>query len=63
MAIFIAQLAFKDPELLGVAKLSVLAGSLGAGLLGGVLGLLLLPKPKGELPEVTVDDAERSTVL
>ncbi len=63
MAIFIAQLAFKDPELLGVAKLSVLAGSLGAGLLGGGLGLLLLPKPKPGEPAVTVDDAERSTVL
>jgi NhaA family Na+:H+ antiporter len=64
MAIFIAQLAFKDPELLGVAKLAVLAGSLGAGVLGGVLGLLLLSKPKpGGVAEVTVDEAERSTVL
>lgn len=44
MSIFIADLAFSNPELLGVAKLSVLVASLLAGTFGFVAGLLLLPK-------------------
>lgn len=45
MALFIAQLAFTSPVLLGVAKVAVLSGSLAAGLVGMFCGLLL-PKPQ-----------------
>ena len=44
MALFIGQLAFVDGASLGVAKLSVLLGSLVAGLAGMVCGLVLLPR-------------------
>jgi len=41
MSIFIAALAFREPSLLSSAKLGILAGSLGAALLGaGFLGLM-----------------------
>jgi NhaA family Na+:H+ antiporter len=45
MALFIAQLAFSDPALLGAAKLGVLTGSAVAGVLGLALGVALLPQP------------------
>lgn len=43
MAIFIAELAFQDPDLLGVAKLGVLAATAVAATLAFVGGRLLLP--------------------
>ncbi len=62
MAIFIAELAFNDPAVLGVSKLAVLAASGIAAVVGLGAGWLLLPR---ELPEdirhVTVAEAERST--
>ncbi len=60
MAIFIAQLAFADARLLGLAKLAVLAGSVSAGALGALLGLLLLPR-QSDVSHVSVEQAERST--
>jgi NhaA family Na+:H+ antiporter len=42
MALFIAQLAFADPALLGAAKLGVLVGSVIAGMLGLLAGRLAL---------------------
>jgi NhaA family Na+:H+ antiporter len=62
MAIFIAQLAFGDERLLGLAKIAVLGGSTAAGALGALVGVLLLPK-RGQPDDVTVDQAERSTSL
>lgn len=49
MALFIAQLAFTNPVLLGVSKVAVLSGSLAAGVLGILCGLVLLPKPPAAL--------------
>lgn len=64
MALFIAQLAFTSPVLLGVAKVAVLAGSFTAGILGAVMGVLLLPREQSpETANVTVDQAEQSTEL
>lgn len=63
MALFIAQLAFTDPLHLGVAKLSVLVGSLAAGILGLVVGLALLPSRALPGIAVSADAAERSTEL
>ena len=61
MALFIAQLAFTDPTRLGIAKVAVLIGSLVAGVLGIVVGMLLLPKRAAVDVALSVDDAERST--
>lgn len=64
MALFIAQLAFTSPILLGVSKVAVLAGSCAAGIAGAVCGLVLLPKSQApDLARVTVDEAERHTHL
>jgi Na+:H+ antiporter, NhaA family len=65
MALFIAQLAFQDAELLAAAKLGVLAASAAAGVLGLTLGRLL---PLPEAAEAagaaqTADEAEVSTAL
>ncbi|MFM0139821.1 Na+/H+ antiporter NhaA [Caballeronia grimmiae] len=47
MSIFIAMLAFDDPQTLAVSKLAVLIGSVAAGLLGIVWGLVgVLPSPE-----------------
>ncbi|HTU59684.1 MAG TPA: Na+/H+ antiporter NhaA, partial [Polyangiales bacterium] len=63
MALFIAQLAFADPQLLAAAKLGILVASAGAAVLGLVLGRLLLPeRPAGKIAR-TADEAERSTEL
>ena len=43
MALFVAQLAFPNPELLAVAKLAVLVGSTLSAVVGLALGRLLLP--------------------
>ena len=45
MALFVAQLAFIDPTLLGAAKLGVLVASGVAGILGLCAGWLGLPRP------------------
>ena len=50
MALFIAQLAFPGIASLSVAKLSVLVGSLVAGVAGILLGLLLLDPPAPSAP-------------
>ncbi len=62
MALFIAQLAFNDPDFLSVAKVFVLVGSVVAGIAGTIAGLVLLPKEqRPEIARITVDEAERST--
>jgi len=59
VAIFVANLAFPDPELLGMAKVGVLVGSLSAGVLGLVLGRWL-PEPDAVTARVTLEQAESS---
>jgi NhaA family Na+:H+ antiporter len=61
MALFIAQLAFTDPDLLAAAKLGVLAASAGAGFLGLVLGRLLLAPTMTAGAAQSADEAECST--
>ena len=63
MALFIAQLAFRNPLYLSVAKISVLVGSLIAGVLGLVVGLVLLKSRATVGVALSADDAERSTDL
>ena len=46
MSIFIAMLAFTDPNLLGAAKLGVLAGSVIAAVLGLVWGAILVKRSR-----------------
>jgi NhaA family Na+:H+ antiporter len=61
MAIFIAQLALVDQELLTGAKMGVIAASLVAGVLGLGLGRLLLPSTITPEAAQTASEAERST--
>jgi NhaA family Na+:H+ antiporter len=62
MALFVAGLAFVEPERLAAAKLGVLVGSVVAGVATLVLGRLLLPTgPTGGAR--TADEAESSTEL
>jgi NhaA family Na+:H+ antiporter len=63
MALFIAQLAFKDPALLGAAKIAVLAASGLAAIIGLIAGMALLRAPGTEQRDVaaTADEAESST--
>jgi NhaA family Na+:H+ antiporter len=63
MALFIAQLAFSDLQLLAAAKLGVLAASGGAAVLGVALGRWLLPESGGGRIAQTADEAESSTEL
>ena len=61
MALFVAQLAFADAQLLAAAKIGVLAASLGAGVVGLVVGRVLLrPSDTAEIAQ-SPDEAERST--
>lgn len=60
VAIFVANLAFPDAALLGMAKLGVLCGSISAGVLGLLIGRLL-PLPSAEIAAVTAEQAESST--
>jgi NhaA family Na+:H+ antiporter len=63
MALFIAQLAFADAQLLAAAKLGVLAASFGAAVAALVLGrILLAPVPVPGAAQ-TADEAEASTVM
>ena len=60
MSLFIAQLAFADPALLGAAKLGVLVASAIAILLGLGLGVLVLPKKSEEEP-APISEGVRAT--
>ena len=62
MALFIAQLAFTDTQLLAAGKLCVLAASGGAALLAFVLGRLVLSESADGECAQGADEAERSTV-
>ena len=61
MALFVAQLAFTEPALLGAAKLGILGASAVAIALGLVAGRLLLPRDHGPGVAATADEAEAST--
>jgi NhaA family Na+:H+ antiporter len=61
MALFIAQLAFTDPELLAAAKLGVLVASALAAILALVVGRLLLKPVKEVGVAQSADEAESST--
>jgi NhaA family Na+:H+ antiporter len=63
MALFIAQLAVADLQLLVAAKLGILAASTGAAVLGLVLGRLLLPEKQADEIAQTTGEAESSTEL
>ena len=63
MALFIAQLAFRDPAMLSAAKLGVLTASALAGLLGLALGRWLLREDTHLGAAQTADEAEGSTEL
>jgi NhaA family Na+:H+ antiporter len=63
MALFIAQLAFADAQLLGAAKLGVLAASGGAAVLALLCGRALLKPARGDEPETSADEAESSDEL
>ncbi|MEN9579637.1 MAG: hypothetical protein RJA70_2646 [Pseudomonadota bacterium] len=61
MALFIAQLAFPNPQLLAAAKLGVLVASAVAAVTGLVLGWILLEPLSVAGAAATADAAERST--
>jgi NhaA family Na+:H+ antiporter len=61
MALFVAQLAFADADLLSSAKLGILAASGGAALIALVLGRVLLTPTDVEGCAATADEAEGST--
>jgi NhaA family Na+:H+ antiporter len=61
MSLFIAQLAFTRPELLGAAKLGVLAASVVAGVVGLALGRALLTPGLARGAAATPEEAEAST--
>jgi NhaA family Na+:H+ antiporter len=61
MALFVAQLAFRDPLMLGAAKLGVLAASAGAACLALLLGRLLLTPLDVKGAAQSADEAEAST--
>ncbi|MBK7536206.1 MAG: Na+/H+ antiporter NhaA [Myxococcales bacterium] len=61
MALFIAQLAFTDVQLLSAAKLGVLVASATAAILALALGRLLLSRTEGAGAATTADEAESST--
>jgi len=61
MAIFIAELAFEDPAMLGVAKLGVLIATAVTALAVLLIGYFTLPKMEPHIEKVTLPQAERST--
>jgi Na+:H+ antiporter, NhaA family len=63
MALFVAQLAFADADLLAAAKLGILAASGGAAVISLALGHLLLSAVEVPGAAQTADEAECSTAL
>jgi NhaA family Na+:H+ antiporter len=63
MAIFIAELAFADPTMLGVAKLGVLGATATAAVIGLVTGRIFLREPAPAAPAATESAVEKSTDL
>ena len=63
MALFIAQLAFADAQLLAAAKLGILVASGAAGVLALGVGRMLLPKTHAPDAAATADEAEASAEL
>ena len=63
MALFIAQLAFRDAAMLSAAKLGVLLASAFAGVLGLALGRGLLRETEHPGAAESADEAESSTEL
>jgi Na+:H+ antiporter, NhaA family len=63
MALFVAQLAFVDPQLLAAAKLGVLAASALAALGALACGYVLLPRAQAEGAAESADEAEGSTLV
>jgi NhaA family Na+:H+ antiporter len=61
MALFIAQLAFSDAQLLKAAKVGILAASGIAATVGFVLGRFLLPSSPIQHAAQSADEAESST--
>lgn len=61
MALFVAQLAFAQPHLLGVAKLGVLVASVIAGAIGLIVGRASLSQTQPLGIALSADDAEAST--
>ena len=61
MAIFIAELAYGDPDLLAVAKLGVLAATAVAAVAALVLGRILLPAQPAEVADVGESSVESTT--
>lgn len=61
MAIFISELAFADPALLGIAKVGVLVGTAAAGTAALVAGVFLLPKEQPtDVTDITASELEAS---
>jgi len=60
MAIFIAELAFSDPAMLGVAKLGVLGATAVAAIVGLLAGRMVLRLPATARDETTDSDFEKS---
>lgn len=63
MALFVAQLAFADAQLLAAAKIGVLSASAAAGVLALGLGWTLLAPTQPSAAAQTADEAESSTTL
>jgi len=63
MSLFIGALAFMDASMLAIAKLTVLAASVFAGVVGLVVGFKYLPRGlSADVTGTTPDDAEKSTI-
>jgi Na+:H+ antiporter, NhaA family len=63
MALFIAGLAFVDDALLVMAKLGIVAASIGAGCAALIVGRLVLPEERAEEGARTETEAEASTLM
>jgi NhaA family Na+:H+ antiporter len=63
MAIFIAELAFGDPDLLAVAKLGVLAATAVAAIVALVLGRIMLPAQPDAVADVGESSVESTTEI
>jgi NhaA family Na+:H+ antiporter len=61
VALFIASLAFTDPNALASAKLGILGGSLLAGALAMLVGRIVLPPEPAVGAATTVEEAEQAT--